>query len=620
MSEIYSLAVLEYLVQTNGCRRVDEVWAFLLARFRGSPDFHSNVGYNVDGFLAFIERQPALFKTYGGLIYTPDVFDEVVHRSGQHTSVGMHHHGNSYGRSSAILDEAIPGTSEVEAVKYFQEQLLKKADRWVSIKSLAGHLSQASPNVRMVVGPQTEFANFLQKHPLFFDIQGELVGLRDNFRLRSHATPGSSGKKKCRPLSSQCNDNHRRNCNERPRSLNITMPCCSPVSRNTPKSNHPGKLIHINLDECKAILWLRSTVDRTPDRCLGLSSLLQELSKAPKCVSSSVGWTQIELMELIRKYDKVFAFDDDTHIVSGCPVRDVELLVDANDSNHADSNILLAQRGSVFCINKLWGIIDLGMHEHVFFDRSLFKHVTDLSRHFQVKESVFFNAVLAPKESRAKWRATCVWKETDQLASYIQNLSASNHVAKGTTEEALDDPDSGLDNSDELRNVNSRTTSLRSMFTEVEEAFDHCVGEFASIRLADGQNHDPQLSKTKMACDDQFTPILQEAECDLEASFRSDHSDLHSLSSSPVSELNTLSGIPSISGNGDLPCSAHDTYPLPGRFTNGQPFAVQDVRLSHPGNIEKDGESTRSVAIQTLFTGEIMATKLYHDETSLVAI
>ena len=61
--------------------------------------------------------------------------------------------------------------------------------------------------------------------------------------------------------------------------------------------------------------------------------------------------------------------------------------------------------------------MDLGRHEHVFFDKSLFKHVEDLTRHFRVGESIYFNAILAPKESRAKWRATQVLLSL--LQSYI---------------------------------------------------------------------------------------------------------------------------------------------------------------------------------------------------------
>ncbi len=40
--------------------------------------------------------------------------------------------------------------------------------------------------------------------------------------------------------------------------------------------------------------------------------------------------------------------------------------------------------GRVFHVAKLWGIIDLGKHEHVFFDKSILKYVDDLQKHFKV--------------------------------------------------------------------------------------------------------------------------------------------------------------------------------------------------------------------------------------------
>ena len=44
-------------------------------------------------------------------------------------------------------------------------------------------------------------------------------------------------------------------------------------------------------------------------------------------------------------------------------------------------------QGKIFHVAKLWGIIDLGEHEHVFFDRSIMKQpIDDLQKHFQTGE------------------------------------------------------------------------------------------------------------------------------------------------------------------------------------------------------------------------------------------
>ncbi|VDQ01690.1 unnamed protein product [Trichobilharzia regenti] len=70
---------------------------------------------------------------------------------------------------------------ESEAVHFFQQKLIKREERWVPIKSLAGHLSQATPEVRAIVGPQLEFRRFLLKHPHVFEVQGELVSVKEPF-------------------------------------------------------------------------------------------------------------------------------------------------------------------------------------------------------------------------------------------------------------------------------------------------------------------------------------------------------------------------------------------------------------------------------------------------------
>ncbi len=59
---------------------------------------------------------------------------------------------------------------EMEAVQFFQMKLVKKEERWVPIRSLAGHLSQASEAVRECVGPQLEFRKWLLRHPHIFEV------------------------------------------------------------------------------------------------------------------------------------------------------------------------------------------------------------------------------------------------------------------------------------------------------------------------------------------------------------------------------------------------------------------------------------------------------------------
>lgn len=75
-------------------------------------------------------------------------------------------------------------------------------------------------------------------------------------------------------------------------------------------------------------------------------------------------------------------------------------------------------KGPVYHLAKLWGIVDLGRHEHVFFDRSILPDgYDDLAKNFKIGEILRFNAVRAARGSRARWRATHVWRDGEDIRS-----------------------------------------------------------------------------------------------------------------------------------------------------------------------------------------------------------
>lgn len=399
MAEVYSLAILELLIQQDGCRRIDELWSILAAKFQRCNDFFSVVGPTPDALESFIRKQPALFSVSGGYAYTPDAYSNIFGNEPVQVSSGHHgfrrvgsEHTTNHGGSNYCF-EKVPNTLEIEmeAVKYFQDQLLRKTERWIPIKSLAGHLSQASPSIRMVVGPQSEFALFLLRYPMFFQLQGELVGLSDKIRTQWNGNQFISGKRKPRPLSFHGMEDPRKPPVERsqlPMHLQISQ--AVPEDALTRNCNAQKSTIALSIEDCKALLWLKYTVAQSQAQPMPFASLLNAISCAPKSVPSSIGWTQIELLEFLRKYNKIFSLDDVSHDITQQPTNSLHLMIVNKTTSSEDSNVLLAKRGCIFCVNRLWGIIDLGFHEHVFFDRSLFKHVTDLSKHFQV--GLLFNS------------------------------------------------------------------------------------------------------------------------------------------------------------------------------------------------------------------------------------
>ena len=79
-------------------------------------------------------------------------------------------------------------------------------------------------------------------------------------------------------------------------------------------------------------------------------------------------------------------------------------------------------KGVIFHLEKKWGIIDLGDHDHVFFDLSIMLgNVEDLREFFRIGENLAFEAVKAVKPSRANWKATSIWKIHNKFQPHKPN-------------------------------------------------------------------------------------------------------------------------------------------------------------------------------------------------------
>ncbi|XP_058837898.1 uncharacterized protein LOC131693784 isoform X2 [Topomyia yanbarensis] len=113
-------------------------------------------GGSQSGLKKFLSQYPALFEINGDFV-----------------------HINSY-TSSSVDDSSIPGKRDYiqEAKDYFKHKLLQYGKGTeVPIRSLLGHRSQASPQVRHISGQHIrEFTEFLLKHPdTFHVVDGENV-------------------------------------------------------------------------------------------------------------------------------------------------------------------------------------------------------------------------------------------------------------------------------------------------------------------------------------------------------------------------------------------------------------------------------------------------------------
>lgn len=396
---------------------------------------------------------------------------------------------------------------ETEAVKFFQQRLGRREERWVPIKSLAGHLSQASTEVRSIVGPQLEFRRFLLKHPHVFEVQGDLVGLKNPFTAACLASSSAIGNRPKSFVGSSLNsqssaslsalnpraggfqkvprpkslimlshtsvpsvpirrlesiptvsenfltsgfdlnsyalsapitasNQQNRSSDPRPRPNGasrfnaaaqqdtVTSSIRQPLRGNrgqefdvTSSSSSGSICIRMSANEYRAIMFLRKVLAKkggAPGQ-MGLSyvQLMQILSaKAPETVQNAIGWTKVELEEFILQHPIFFEIHDcsdaatqqqtltsssvtwalgdsaterpSTLVTNRRVLKMINIVITGNKPLDSGTRTMTNRSGRVFHVAKLWGIIDLGKHEHVFFDKSILKYVDDLQKHFKV--------------------------------------------------------------------------------------------------------------------------------------------------------------------------------------------------------------------------------------------
>lgn len=155
------LYFLEVLMNSNGPLTISQ----LAGRF-GSRSFTSEMrvaaGGNESGLKKFFLKYPSLFTVNGNMV---SLFDSS--KAPEQTN-----NNGDIGGGITPSGRSLPDVStEMEAVQFFRNKLLKKEESWIPSKSLAGHLSQASHEIRQCVGPQLEFRNWLLKHPHIFEVQ-----------------------------------------------------------------------------------------------------------------------------------------------------------------------------------------------------------------------------------------------------------------------------------------------------------------------------------------------------------------------------------------------------------------------------------------------------------------
>ncbi|BFZ10493.1 hypothetical protein BsWGS_13532 [Bradybaena similaris] len=402
------LYFLEILMYSNAPMSISQ----LAGRF-GSRNFTSEMrqsaGGNEAGLKKFLLKYPSLFSVNGNLVSLNDG-----------TALGGNFRENSPASSSG--HSCLPDVSmETEAVQFFRAKILKKGDKWMPVKSLAGHLSQASPGIRECVGPQNEFLSFLLKHPLIFEVKDDCACLKDNIRCNAADSdssseppplPNNTPKIKRRPKSQDVSDVPRQSGG---RTVTVAP---APAPTVTTKAGP----ITMTANEYKAVMFIKSIIQKKGD--MKVNSLSGHFSQAPESLRNTIGWSKPELHEFISAHDNIFTINED-EVVSVIKNTRLNVIITGSRPHAQTKPSVSGRKGQIFHVAKLWGIIDLGMHEHVFIDRTIFgKNIDDLNKLLKIGEWVYFDAVPAPKGSRARWKATKVWKENESIEELIEKVAA----------------------------------------------------------------------------------------------------------------------------------------------------------------------------------------------------
>ena len=586
-------------------------------------------GGNESGLKKFLLKYPSLFTVNGNMV---SLFDgsKAIAQSGESgggggeagvSAGGGGVGGAGGGGAGGVTARPLPDVSvEMEAVQFFQTKLVKKEERWVPIRSLAGHLSQASEQVRDCVGPQLEFRKWLLRHPHIFEVQGELVGLRDN--LAAMATPAVPTRKynvthngvdpsppaltKAPPKTPPAT---RRNLPpktpptvRRSKSFSeqrVTGPPPVPSDISFPTPTTPGARrrapVTMTANEYKAVMFLKDIMEKKGG--IRMHNITGHFSQAPEGVRNTIGWTKMELEEFLKKNAAMFHVSEDEVVTLHKNAKMNVIITGSRPQGQQGVRTLSGRKGKIFHVAKLWGIIDLGKHEHVFFDKSIMKRpLDDLQKEYKVGETLNFNAVLAPKTSRAKWRAIHVWKEQE------------------------DQPSAGETESEFSRAENNESPLL-SPAISIEEEINRFLPMRTEVEPGDVRYIDVSPSNSITIVTDSGGGVAA-----LATTATTNNNNVDSKSgASPQTSPRRYSDSQEVKVNGGHVTSSPDKPKMTTLNIAGNKVLVETAIIDGtaintvtakrpPGILKLDRGQTCDVACQTISTGEIIATQLYHDK------
>ncbi|OWF45253.1 uncharacterized protein LOC110457286 [Mizuhopecten yessoensis] len=582
------LYFLEILMHSNAPLTISQ----LAGRF-GSRNFtaemRQSAGGNETGLKKFLQKYPSLFSVNGNLISLND---------------GTANLGRNFRESSPASTSSGPSAPEVstetEAVQFFRAKLLKRGEKWMPIKSLAGHLSQAPLEIRECVGPQNEFREWLLRHPLIYELKGDNACLKDNITY-SAVNPNSE------PLEDM-NFNNRYSANlsylekdmfpsqltpklkRRPRSLEMFEPNSPLMSPRSPMKQLPTPSPRsgpttMTANEYKAVMFIKGIIEKKGDMKLG--SLVNHFGQAPESLRNTVGWSKQELDHFLVDHSNIFIIGEN-EMVSVIKSARLNVIITGSRPPASPKPTVTNRKGRIYHVAKLWGIIDLGKHEHVFIDRSIFgKHVDDLHKILCVGEMACFDAIPAAKGSRARWRATKIWKEHESIEELIERVATRLQLPIDGI--PYKEPPSPIANIDE---------EMRGIIPELNDANINIPVTPVSVGGIKYAFTDAAPSGTGVVPVWNFKHTELDSMKDVDDLDLSDDSDNQTLSM--VAERYYMNR----SVLGDSPRDDKTSKEeKKAKVTNG---ISEDISSAKKGMVD--------AGCQTIVTGEVLATQLFHEE------
>ncbi|VDM35492.1 unnamed protein product [Hydatigera taeniaeformis] len=272
--------------------------------------------------------------------------------------------------------------------------------RYIPLQRLMGCLSYVSPVVRAALPNLKALTVFLRQYPEIFHIKDGMVGLtkpRRNFRQVFQSDTGDGNVATAEDGTAE------------------TLKVEVVISNSNDFAN--VKTVTLPASDFSVILVLRRILRQAGEDGLHVALVIKQIIEFPYNVQKIVGLTRFELHSFVEKYREFFDIlplpvdgsstngeDKQVDLKTSCKIpKSFCLRINANalymrsrildnsptqNGSGKDPSRLKQHVGRVFRVAKSWGIIDLGNHVHVFFDKSIFRNVSDLQKVFQVSVMV----------------------------------------------------------------------------------------------------------------------------------------------------------------------------------------------------------------------------------------